>query len=197
MDDAVIAVFAHHETADLAVRRLVAAGCDKASLSVVGRGCHTAQEAIAFHAKGDCPSFLGPRGAFWGGLWGLFFGGLLLTFPGVGIVIVIGYLAATTALAVENETVADEVGLLGTLLAGMTVSPGSAALYETALKAGGFLVMAHGSAEEVAHANTVLSGARPLIMNSHVAASFGNINLRDLRYRTDHFPFNSGARDMR
>jgi hypothetical protein len=169
MDDAVIAVFAHHEAADLAVRRLVAAGCEKTSLSVVGGVHPSAGEAIAFHGKGDHVSFLGPRGIFWGGLWGLLFGGLLLTFPGAGIVIVIGYLAATTALVVEDETVADESGVLGILLNGMDVSPDSAARYATAVKTDGFLVMVHGSAEQVAFATDVLGEVNPLILNTYSA----------------------------
>ena len=164
--DAVIAVFAHHHAADVAVRRLVAAGCDKANLSVVGRGCHTADDAVAISSKGERIRFWGPRGEFWGGLWGLFFGGLFLTFPGMGIVIVLGYLAATTMLAVEDETGADGFGVLA-LLAGLGVTSGIAARYEAAVKADGFLVMAHGSPDDVAHAEKVLAAARPLILEAH------------------------------
>ena len=166
--DAVIAVFAHHSAADVAVRRLVAAGCDKAKLSVVGRGCHTADAAVAIASKGEVVRFWGPRGEFWGGLWGIFFGGLFLTFPGMGIVIVLGYLAATTMLAVEDETVADGFGIRG-LLAGLGVTPDAAVRYEAAVEADGFLVVAHGSPEEVAHAVKVLAAARPLVLEAHAA----------------------------
>ena len=164
--DAVIAVFAHHHAADVAVRRLVAAGCAKANLSVVGRGCHTATDAVAIAFKDERIRFWGPRGEFWGGLWGFFFGGLFLTFPGVGIVIVLGYLAATTMLTVENEMVPNGFGVCE-LLAGLGVPPGVAARYESALKSDGFLVIAHGSPDEVARAEDVLAAARPLILQAH------------------------------
>ena len=164
--DAVIAVFAHHHAADLAVRRLVAAGCDKANLSVVGRGCHTAEDAVGITSAGGRIKFWGPRNEFWGGLWGLLFGGLFLTFPGMGIVIVLGYLAATTMLAVEDVMDPNGFNVLA-LLAGLGVPSSVAVRYETALKADGFLVMAHGSPDEVARADKVLSAARPLILEAH------------------------------
>ena len=57
--------------------------------------------------------------------------------------------------------------MLGALLAGMGVPTSSAARYEAAVKADGFLVMAHGSADQVAHAKAVLGGASPLILDTH------------------------------
>ena len=133
--DAVIAVFAHHHAADVAVRRLVAAGCGKANLSVVGRGCHTAEDAVGITSAGGRIKFWGPRGEFWGGLWGLLFGGLFLTFPGMGIVIVLGYLAATTMLAVEDVTNPNGFNVLA-LLAGLGIPSGVAVRYESRLEVG-------------------------------------------------------------
>ena len=71
--DAVIAVFAHHHAADVAVRRLVAAGCDKANLSVVGRGCHTAEDAIGITSAGGSDQVLGPSRRNSGAAFGDYF----------------------------------------------------------------------------------------------------------------------------
>jgi hypothetical protein len=49
--------------------------------------------------------FWGKRGAFWGGLWGLFFGGVFLMVPVVGQVMVLGYLATVIVSAVEGAVV--------------------------------------------------------------------------------------------
>jgi hypothetical protein len=68
--NAVIAAFAHHQAADMAVRRLISAGCDRTTLSVVGRGRGIHKGGLASYGNGDGVSFLGPLGAFWGGLWG-------------------------------------------------------------------------------------------------------------------------------
>jgi hypothetical protein len=43
--------------------------------------------------------------------------------------------------------------------------------YETALKADAFLVMAHGSATEIARAQAVLGSAKPSRLNVHASTS--------------------------
>lgn len=76
VDDAVVAVFPDHPEADAAVKKLAAAGFDVKQLSVVGKGYHTEEKVVGFYNIGDRVKFWGTRGAFWGGMWGLFFGGL-------------------------------------------------------------------------------------------------------------------------
>src|SRR5271170_4499135 len=98
--DAVIAVFADHHAAETAVKKLSAAGFEMKNLSVVGKGYHTEEKVIGFYNIGNRIKFWGGRGAFWGGLWGLFYGGLFLTIPVIGHVVVLGYLAATIISAV-------------------------------------------------------------------------------------------------
>jgi hypothetical protein len=48
--------------------------------------------------------------AFWGGFWGLFFGGLFLTSPAVGHVVVLGYLATVLAAGLENAVLVGATG---------------------------------------------------------------------------------------
>jgi len=93
--DTVIAVFPGHNAAEAAVKKLATAGFDMKKLSVVGRGYHTEEKVVGFYNIGDRITFWGIRGAFWGGLWGLFLGGLFVTIPAVGPVIFLGYIAAT------------------------------------------------------------------------------------------------------
>src|SRR5579862_1679260 len=100
--DSVIAVFADHDAAETAVKKLAEAGFEMKNLSVVGKGYHSEEKVVGFYNVGDRIKFWGKRGAFWGGLWGLFFGGLFLTIPVVGHVVVLGYLAAVAIGAVEN-----------------------------------------------------------------------------------------------
>ena len=101
-DDSVVAVFADHAEADSAVKQLSAAGFTLKQLSVVGKGYHTEETAVGFYNMGDRVKFWGSRGVFWGGMWGLFFGGLFLAIPVVGHVIVVGYLAAVAISAIEG-----------------------------------------------------------------------------------------------
>lgn len=168
--DTVVAVFADHSAAEAAVKKLTAAGFEMKNLSVVGKGYHTDEKVVGFYNIGDRVKFWGTRGAFWGGLWGLFFGGLFMTIPVVGHVIVLGYLGAMAISAIETAVVVGGMGALGAALYSIGVPKDSVIQYETALKADGFLVMAHGPAAEVARAKTILGTSNPSRLDVHAAA---------------------------
>ena len=155
--DTVVAVFEDHPAAEAAVMKLSAAGFPVKELSVVGKGFHTEEKVVGFYNFGDRMKFWGARGAFWGGLWGLFFGGLFMTMPIVGHVVILGYMAATAVLALENAVVVGGLSALGAALFSVGIPKNSVLQYETALKADGFLVMAHGTATEVARAQSILA----------------------------------------
>ena len=159
--DTVIAVFADHNAAETAVKKLTAAGFEMKNLSVVGKGYHTDEKVVGFYNMGDRVKFWGTRGAFWGGLWGLFFGGLFLTIPVVGHVVVLGYLAAMAFSGIENAVVVGGLSALGAALYSIGIPKDSVIQYETALKADHFLVMAHGATEEMARAKAILGTANP------------------------------------
>jgi Heat induced stress protein YflT domain len=166
----VVAVFADHSAAETAVKKLTAAGFEMKHLSVVGKGYHTDEKVVGFYNVGDRVKFWGTRGAFWGGLWGMFFGGLFITIPVVGHVVVLGYLAAMAISAVESAVVVGGLSALGAALYGMGIPKDSVIQYETALKADSFLVMAHGSAEEVTRAKAILGAANPSRLDVHTGA---------------------------
>jgi hypothetical protein len=165
--DTVVAVFADHKAAEAAVKKLTEAGFEMKNLSIVGKGYHTDEKVVGFYNAGDRIKFWGTRGAFWGGLWGMFFGGLFLTIPVVGHVVVLGYLASMAIYGIENAIVVGGMSALGAALYGIGVPKDSVIQYETALKADSFLVMAHGAAEEVARAKTILGTANPSRLDVH------------------------------
>ncbi len=168
--DAVVAVFADHQAAEAAVKRLASAGFDIKNLSVVGKGYHSEEKVVGFYNMGDRIKFWGGRGAFWGGLWGLFFGGLFLTVPVVGHVVVLGYLAAVAIGAVENAVVVGGLSALGAALYSIGVPRDSVVEYEAAVKADGFLVMAHGPAADMARAKDILGATAPSSLGLHAGA---------------------------
>ena len=168
-DDTVIAVFQDHGAADAAVRRLAAAGFALESLSVVGKGFHTEEKAVGFYNMGDRVRVWGSRGALWGGLWGLFLGGMFMTVPVVGHVIVLGYLAATAVSAVEGAAVVGGISALGAAFSSIGLEHNSVVRYETAVQADGFLVMAHGSAKELERAKAILADGTPSSVDVHPA----------------------------
>ena len=165
--DTVIAVFSDHNTAEAAVKKLTAGGFEMKNLSVVGKGYHSEEKVVGFYSAGDRIRFWGGRGAFWGGLWGLFFGGLFMAIPVVGHVIVLGYLAAVAVSAVESAVLVGGLSALGAALYSIGVPKDSVISYEVAVKADGFLVMAHGTAAEMARAKAILGTANPSRLDLH------------------------------
>ncbi|WP_428375498.1 general stress protein [Lichenicoccus sp.] len=162
-----VATFTDHAGAEAAIKRLTEAGFDMKHLSVIGKGYHTEEKVVGFYTTADRVKFWGSRGAFWGGLWGLFFGGLFLTIPIVGHVVVLGYLAATALSAVEGAAVTGGIGAIGAALFSSGIPKDSVVQYETAIKADGFLVFARGTAAEVAHARDILQLGNPSMLAIH------------------------------
>lgn len=165
--DTVIAVFADHNAAEIAVKKLTAAGIEMKHLSIVGKGYHTNEKVVGFYNIGDRIKFWGTRGAFWGGFWGLFLGGLFMTVPVVGHVVVLGYLATIAVSTIENAVVVGGLSALGAALFSIGVPKDSVLQYETAIKTDNFLVMAHGAAEEILRAKEILGTVNPSRIDVH------------------------------
>src|ERR1700684_305733 len=157
MQNSAIAVFTDHKQAEQAVKELAASGFSITQLSIIGKGYHTEEKATGFYTTGDRVRLWGSRGAVWGGLWGLFFGGLVLTIPVFGQVVVLGWLAASVISAVEGAVVVGGLSALGAAISSIGVPRDSVVHYETAIAADEFLVMAHGTAAETARARAVLA----------------------------------------
>ena len=165
-----VAVFPTHEAAEKAVKTLTAAGFEMKNLSVVGKGYHSDEKVVGFYNMGDRIKFWGSRGAFWGGFWGLFFGGIFMTIPIVGHVVVLGYLATVVVAGLENAVVVGGLSALGAALYGLGIPKDSVLQYETDLKADSFLVMARGPAAEVERAKTLLAASNPSRLDVHATS---------------------------
>jgi hypothetical protein len=168
--NSVIAIYGEHAAAEAAVRKLTEGGFEMKSLSVVGKGYHTEEKVVGFYNIGDRIRFWGARGAFWGGLWGLFLGGMFLTIPFVGHVVVLGQLAVGLIAALENAAVIGGLSALGAGLYGLGIPRNSIVRYEAAVRADGFLVMAHGTAADIARAKQILTETAPKQLDVHFEA---------------------------
>ena len=114
--DSVVAVFAQHSEAELAVKELKDSRFDIKNLSIVGSGCHANEDEVGFYSIGDRIKYWGEAGAFWGELWG--------------------------KLVIK---------------------------YETSIRAGKFLLIAHGTADEVRWARNILQNAEAEEIDVHQA----------------------------
>jgi hypothetical protein len=165
--DSVVAVFADHNAAEAAVKKLAAAGFEMKDLTLVGKGYHTEEKVAGFYNIGDRIRFWGTRGAFWGGFWGLFLGGLFIAVPVIGHVVILGYLAAVVFSGIENAVLVGGVSALAAALYSIGIPKDSVLRYEAALTADNFLVMAHGTAADVARAKAILDTANPSRIDVH------------------------------
>ena len=166
-NNAIVAVFNGHQDAEDAIRKLSDSGLDIKHFSIVGKGYHTEETVVGLYNTGDRVKFWGQNGAIWGGLWSLFFGGILVTVPVVGPVMVLGHLAAMVFAAVEGAVVVGGLSALGAAIFSIGIPKDSVIQYEDALKADGFLIVAHGPVEVMARAKEILATMEPTQLDAH------------------------------
>jgi hypothetical protein len=171
--NSVVAIFNEHSAAETAVKELKNASFDIKKLSIVGREYHTEDDVVGFYNAGDRMKFWGKWGAFWGGVWGLLFGTAFLIIPGIGPVVAAGSIVTWIAAALEGAVVVGGLSALGAGLYSIGIPTNSVVKYETSVKAGKFLLIAHGAADEVARARDILktSGAEQVDIHKASAES--------------------------
>jgi hypothetical protein len=155
--NAVVGTYRTHIEAEIAVKELQKSGFDMKKLSLVGKDYHKEEHVVGYYNTGDRMMVWGKRGAFWGGVWSLFFGSALFVIPGVGPLVMFGPLVAMIVAALEGAVVVGGLSALGAGLYSLGIPKDSVITYETALKSDKFLVIAHGSADEVAKAKSILA----------------------------------------
>ncbi|GAB3220602.1 general stress protein [Spirosoma arcticum] len=154
--NAFVALFDSHDLAEEAVKKLHKAGYDMKKLSIVGQDYHTEENVVGYYNLGDRVKKWGGGGAFWGSIWGLLFGSAFFILPGLGPVVIAGPLIASLVGALEGAVVVGGLSALGAALYSLGIPKNSILQYETELKAGKFMLVAHGTADEVNKARDVL-----------------------------------------
>ena len=140
---AVVALYDTHDEAEKAVRALQQSGFDMRKLSIVGKNYQTSEEVVGYYNTGDRMMEWGTTGAFWGGMWSLLFGSAFFLMPGIGPFLAAGPVVAWIVGALESAVVVGGISALGAALAGIGIPENSILLYETQIKAGKFVVIAH------------------------------------------------------
>jgi uncharacterized membrane protein len=156
LETSVIAVYGSHAGAEEAVKALQHYGFDMTKLSIVGKDYHTEEHVVGYYNTGDRMKSWGKLGAFWGGLWGMLFGAAFFFVPGVGPIVVAGPLVAWIVGALEGAVVVGSLSALGAALVSAGIPKDSALKYETELQAGKFVLIAHGTTEEIDRAKSLL-----------------------------------------
>lgn len=153
---ATVAVFQSHTLAEDAVKKLANEGIDMKSISIVGKDYHSEENPVGYYNAGDRARILGRYGALWGGLFGMLFSSLFIFIPVFGHLVILGPLAAMVVSTVEGGVVGGAAGVLAGALSAIGVPKNSILRYETALKAGSFVVTVQGLPEQAEKARKIL-----------------------------------------
>jgi uncharacterized membrane protein len=167
-----VATFNTHVEADEAIKELQKSGFDMKKLSVVGKDYHTEEHVVGYYNAGDRMMYWGKLGAFWGGIWGLLFGAAFFWVPGLGPIVVGGPLVSWILAALEGAAVGGGLSAIGAGLYSLGIPRDSILKYEREVAQDRYLLVAHGTPEEVEHARDILetSGARGV--ETHHPAGF-------------------------
>jgi hypothetical protein len=163
----VAAVYENHVAAEEAVAQLSAASYDVRNLSIIGKNYHTEQKITGYYTAGDRMKMWGGLGAFWGGIWGVLVGAGIFLIPGIGPVLVAGPFLAALVGGLESAVV---VGGFSALVAGLVslgIPKDSAVKYENEIAADRYLLVVHGSVQELEQARGILEVTAPLSIQMH------------------------------
>jgi len=164
-----IGVYNTHTEAENAIKEVQRAGFDMKKLSIVGKGYHSEEHAGGFYNTGDRVKFWGKWGAFWGGLWGVLFGWAFFWIPGIGPLVAAGPLVATILAGLEGAAAVGGLTALGAGLYSIGIPKDSIVKYETALKSDKFLLIVHGTKEQVERARDMLQVQEGAEVTVHVS----------------------------
>ena len=166
-DNSIVAIYPSHTAAEEAIKELQQSGFDMKKLSIVGRDYHTDEHVVGYNNAGDRMKNWGKMGAFWGGIWGMLFGPAFFLIPGFGPLLVAGPLVAWIVGALEGAIVVGGLSAIGAGLYSLGIPKDSILRYETALKTDKFLLIAHGSVDEITGAKEILDRTKPETLERH------------------------------
>lgn len=166
-ENSVVCIYNTHSDAEAGVKALRSSGFNMKQLSIVGKDYHSEEHPVGYYNTGDRMMAWGKLGAFWGGMWGFLFGSAFFLIPGIGPLVVAGPLVSWIVGALEGAVLVGGLSAVGAALFGLGIPKDSIVKYETAIKAGKFVLLAHGTMAELSKAKEILSGTAPVESNVH------------------------------
>jgi hypothetical protein len=170
-ESSVVGTYSHIDQAEEAVRQLGQGGFPIQHVSIIARDLGTEKKIHGFVTSCDVAKASAHTGAWVGGIFGLLVGAAFLWVPGVGPLIVAGSLASAMLGGLEGAVAgAATAGVLGWLTS-LGISRQHILKYQESVQAGQYLVIAHGSPEEVQKARLVLTKTEPTQLDLHAPAA--------------------------
>jgi hypothetical protein len=167
--NSVIPIYANHIEAENAVKELHKSGFDMRKVSIVGMDYQNEEQVIGYYNTGERVGCWGKSGAFWGAIWGFLFGSALIFIPGLGPILVAGPLVGALIGALEGAVITGGLSALGAALYSIGIPRDSIIQYEILLKSNKFLLIVHGTVEEVKKAYEILEATKVEAIASYMS----------------------------
>ncbi len=166
-EQSVVGVYDVASKAEDAVHALDRAGTPIRQVSIIAQNMQSEKEIHGYIGSGDIAKTGAETGAWVGGIFGLLIGAAFIWVPGFGPLIVAGPFAAALLGGIEGAVAgATGGGVLGALV-GWGVSKKHVLKYEEHLRGGKYLVVVHGTHEQVENAREILRGTGPHELEIH------------------------------
>lgn len=162
-----VAVCKTHTDAEQVIKELQQSGFDLKKLSIVGKDYHEEDKVIGFYNTSDVMKNWGKAGAFWGGIWGLIFGAGFFLIPGIGPVVLAGPIVSSLVGGLEGAIVVGGLSALGGALFTIGIPKDSVLKYEKELKADKYLVIAHGTKDDIDKARDIMNISNKIDVTVH------------------------------
>jgi len=162
-NEVTVAVCNTHQEAEQVVKKLQQLGFNMKKLSIIGKDYHEEDKVVGYYNTGDAIKSWGKAGAFWGGLWGFILGAGFFIVPGIGPLVMAGPFVSAFVGGLEGAFVVGGVSALGGALFSIGIPNNSILKYESDLRADKYLVIAHGTSEEVNNAREIISDSLPTV----------------------------------
>ena len=152
----VVAVYPDAQSAKKGVEKLLNAGVEKRSISLVARSNEEEVEKVEIEKVDSDVLLWGSQGALWGGLIGALLGGAFFIVPGFGPIVGVGPVSAALAGLLGGAMTGGAALGLADALIEWGMGEIEAKRYEGLVEKGKVLVIVHGSDEAVEKARQML-----------------------------------------
>lgn len=152
-----IGIYKTHTEAENGIKELQRAGFNMKEIPIVGKGYHAEEQATGFYHTRDRVKCWGKWGAFWGGIWGIFFGWVFFWIYGIEPLIAARPLVSTILAGLEGAAAMGGLTALGATLHSIGIPEACIVAYETAIKTEKFLLIVHGTQNQVTRAKEIMS----------------------------------------
>ena len=166
-DNNCISIFKTRQEAEQAIKELDHAGFDMEKISIVGKDYEREEKVTGYYNTVERVKFWSKRGALWGGLWGLLFSPAFVCVPVAGSLTAGGLLLSTLVSGVSTAAFTGGLTALGAALYGIGIPKNSIIKYETAINLEKYLLIVHGTREEVERASDILSTVKGAEVEIH------------------------------